>query len=265
MGTRFRRREADALLQSPDFTTATRSAHMHVTNTASTPLAQPARHADNTDPPLRRAAILLLLAGLLDTAAVAYAYAYELPYQAIGNVLFIASALFIWRGSILTAALVRTLVAVMVALSLPTILYVSLVHRPLDLFLTQLRLHGIQNVMQEVAGVPVLALLAYTVFELARSRAVRDFAGNNRFYRVRIALICGSALGLVVTFFFYQITSGQNARRATSIAAARLGPAYRYHIASLRFTSVNGRSSGVAEVTAWNNDRIVKVPVSWKD
>jgi hypothetical protein len=74
-----------------------------------------------------------------------------------------------------------------------------------------------------------------------------------------IALVVG--LGISLNVFL----RGASAEHAKSMAEERIGSGYRFHVSSLRISSVGDSESASGVVTAWNDKEIKDIPVHWEE
>jgi hypothetical protein len=59
--------------------------------------------------------------------------------------------------------------------------------------------------------------------------------------------------------------SGESAAKAKSIAQAQLGDGYYYHVSSLRISTDSRGTVVSADVTAWNDTEIRRIPAEWRE
>jgi hypothetical protein len=60
------------------------------------------------------------------------------------------------------------------------------------------------------------------------------------------------------------MTGGETGKHAMDLAAARLGPGYRYHVSSLHMSKTGQGTSVFGVVTAWNGVEVRDIPVMWR-
>jgi len=138
--------------------------------------------------------------------------------------------------------------------------------QPLDLTLTEVRLE--RSVALEAAALLLLALaiLGWVSAELARTpvQTVIANAGFKR-TRVRMAAVAGVSVVVLASAFAIFMLSGERARTATSIAAQRVGPGYRFHAVSINVATAGQHTSVSAIVIAWDQREIRRIPVHWEE
>ena len=208
-------------------------------------------------PILQRAGKVLVAIGVIDIAAMIYFVVQGQSYS--------SSLILLWRGGLRAASAVRWIGWSMVpaALVLPI---VFLARQPWDLTITQVRLFPGSAFLSAALTIGYVALLLWLVRELGRGPvlAARVAAGRKlRDMRIPVALgVAGSAIAVVVIAL---LLSGDRAHRAETMAAAKLGAGYRYHVNSIAVATVGGVSATAAMVVAWNANAVLAVPVTWHD
>jgi hypothetical protein len=60
------------------------------------------------------------------------------------------------------------------------------------------------------------------------------------------------------------MTGGETGKHAMDLAAAKLGPGYRYHVRSLHVSTTGQGTSVFGVVTAWNSSELRDIPVAWR-
>lgn len=220
----------------------------------------------STDLPiLQRAGKVLVAVGVIDIAAMIYFIVQGQSYSSSLNIFALIAGILLWRGGLRAASAVRWIGWSMLpaALLLPI---VFLARQPWDLTITQVRLFPGSAFLSAALTIGYVALLLWLVRELGRGPvlAARVAAGRKlRDMRIPVALgVAGSAIAVVV---IARLLSGERAHRAETMAAAKLGAGYRYHVNSIAVVTVGGVSATAAMVVAWNANAVLAVPVTWHD
>ncbi len=111
---------------------------------------------------LRRAGLLLLIVGGLDMALMLYCIVNRINYSSSLNLFAVVAGIFLLRKSLRAAAIVRWFAILILTTSMALLLTLPLL-QPLDLTLTQLRLHP-QSLLSSLATLLLLlALLGWLV------------------------------------------------------------------------------------------------------
>jgi hypothetical protein len=215
-------------------------------------------------PILRRAGTVLLAAGLIDLAALAYSLAQGQAYVSGFNLFAVVAGVFMLRGSLQAALVARWFAVWMLAALLATVFVLPFM-QPFSLTFAQLRL-GIGPAPASIGlAVLVTALLGWLAWQLGRepvraARAARHLKPWSLTppALVGVALVVG--LGVVVAV----LRGGEAAAHARELAAQQVTPDYRLHVRSVSKTRSGQGTRITATVTAWTDSDIKTVPVQWQ-
>ncbi len=216
-------------------------------------------------PILNRVGGVLLTVGVIDIATLIYCIANDISYSSSFNIFAVVAGIFLLRGSLRAASLVRWFSAFMFA-GFASLVVVWPFMQPLDLTLTQLRLYPRHSVATIALIVGVFALLAWVLTQLGRQPVQIAIAALGRKRRdLRIAAAAGVVLVAIVGLCMFVLLGGESAARARSIAQQQLGSGYRFHVTSMSIETNNERTSVSGVVTAWNANEIKHIPVQWEE
>jgi len=214
-------------------------------------------------PILKRVGVVLIVVGLLDIAFMVYCIANRLSYSSSFNVFAVIAGVFLLRGSLKTASLVRWF-AVFMLVGCVSLLVIALFIAPFGLIRVWIGLRPLSAV--SVLGLPslLIALLYWLVKELGSPAVLAAIAQNGVKQRnPRIAAIVGLGLGVVAGVAIWWINGSEAGRHAKALAEAQVGPGYQLFVSSM---SSGPRSNGTAytgRVAAWKDGEIKTVPVQW--
>lgn len=216
-------------------------------------------------PILRRTGLVLVAVGLLDIAVMVYCIANGLSYSSSFNIFAVAAGFFLLRGNLRAASIVRWFAAFLLA-SFLTLLVAWPFMQPIDLTLTQVRLHPSSAAAAVGVMTLVFALLFWLFRELGRAPVLEARAAAGRKARdMRIPAAAGVGLVAVLAASLVLLLGGESASKAQAMAEQQLGSTYRYHVSSLKIAK-NSKGTFVAGVvTAWNADEVRHVPVKWEE
>ena len=216
-------------------------------------------------PILKRVGGVLLVVGLVDIAVMIYCIAKGIPYSSSFNIFAVIAGVFLLRGSLRAASVVRWF-AVFMLTAFFAFLIAWPFMQPLDLTLTQLRLNPGASVATVALMAFVLGLLFWVVRELGREpiQAARIGAGR-KLRDMRIPAAIGVALVVVMGIFLALLLGGDSAEHAKFMAEQQVGPGYRFHVSSLNIAKNNRGTFVSGVVTAWNDKDIRNVPVHWEE
>ena len=216
-------------------------------------------------PILRRAGAVLLAAGLIDLAALAYSLAQGQAYVSGFNLFAVVAGVFMLRGSLQAALVVRWLSVWMLAALLATVFVLPFM-QPFSLTFAQLRL-GIGPAPASIGlAVLVTALLGWLAWQLGRepvcaARAARHLKPWSMTppALVGVALVVGLGVAAAV------LRGGEAAAHARELAAQQVTPDYRLHVRAVSKTRSGQGTRITATVTAWTDSDIKTVPVQWQE
>lgn len=216
-------------------------------------------------PILKRAGGVLLVVGLIDIAVMIYCIVNGISYSSSFNIFAVIAGIFLLRGSLRAASVVRWFAVLMLA-AFVALLIAWPFMQPLGLTLTQLRL----NPGGSIATVALMAFVLGLLFWLARElgqepiQTARASAGRKQ-RDMRIPAALGVALVVFMGFFLALLLGGESAERAKSMAKQQVGPGYRFHVSSLNLVKNNQGTYVSGVVTAWNEKDIRSIPVQWEE
>lgn len=214
-------------------------------------------------PLLRRAGLVLLVAGLADLAALAYCLANGIHYVSGFNLAAVMGGILLLRGSLLAASVVRWMASFLLAGGVALLLALPMM-QPFSLTFAQLRLNQGPSLPTVALVAVAVLLLAWLVWQLGRApvRAARQRAGLTS-RDMRIPALAGVGLVVALGVFLTTMRVGATANRAKIMAEQKVGPGYRFHIQSLSTSRGDKGTSVVGVVTAWKEDDIQRIPVQW--
>ena len=215
---------------------------------------------------LKRVGGVLLAVGLIDIAVMIYCVANHISYWSSFNIFSVVAGIFLLRGSLRAASLIRRFAVFILAAVLSLLIALPFL-QPLDLTLTQLRLDPVTFLGAVVIGAFALCLLFWVSRELGRQPIQAAFASAGIKRRdMRIPAAAGVGLVVVVSIFlvaFLQL--GGSAEHAKSMAEQQVGAGYRFHVRSLSMINNSQGKFVSGVVTAWNDHEIRNIPVHWEE
>lgn len=214
-------------------------------------------------PILKRTGAVLLVAGLIDVAAMIYCIAKGISYSSSINIFAIIAGIFLLRGSLRAASLVRWFAVFMLAAILALVVAWPFL-QPIGLTLTQARLNPGLAIAVAALVALLLVLLFWVSRELGSEPVLTARAAAGRKVRdMRVPAAIGVTLVVLVGAFVWILLGGETAGRARAVAEQQLGPGYRYHVSSLKISKSSKGTAVAGVVTAWNEKEIRHVPVRW--
>ena len=216
---------------------------------------------------LKRAGLVLVTVGVLDIGLMIYAIMSKSSYSSSLNIFAVIAGVFLVRGSLGAASLVRSF-ALFFAAALVALLVVAPLLQPLDLTLTQAQLNPGAFASVVLFFALALALFAWVARELGSFPVREAHAKSGKpltARRTAIPVALGVALAVLVAMVSAFVQRSDSGMRAVQDARAKLGEDYNYHVSSLNYNSSGGvtRVSGV--VTAWKTDAVRILPFGWRE
>lgn len=214
---------------------------------------------------LKRTGAVLLAVGLLDVAVMVYCIVNGVSYSSSFNIFAVIAGIFLLRGSLRAASIVRW-VAVFLLATFAALVLVWPFMQPMDLTLTQVRLSPLSAATSLGVLVLVSALLLWLYRELGQPPVLAARAAAGRKARdMRVPATAGVGVVVALGIFLALLLGGESASKAKALAEQQLGTAYRYHVSSMNIAK-NSQGTFVAGiVTAWNEKEIRNVPVKWEE
>lgn len=214
---------------------------------------------------IKRAGVVLVVVGLLDIGVMIYCIANRISYSSSFNIFAVIAGVFLLRGSLRAASVVRWLSVFMLAAFLTLILAWPF-FQPWDLTLTEVRLKPWSAGGAIAFAAIALGLLAWLHSQLGSAPVLAARAAASRPNRdMRIPAVVGVGLVVVLAVFLSVLLGGESASKAKSIAAQQLGEGYRYHVTSLNIQTNSAGKFVSGVVTAWNDKEVKSVPVRWQE
>jgi len=213
---------------------------------------------------LKRVGAVLLVVGLIDIVVMIYSAVSGISYYSSFNIFAVVAGVFLLRGSLRAASIVRWFAVFMLA-SFVVLPIVFIFMQPIDLTLTEIRLNpGVSLATFAFMGL-LLALLVWVTRELGREPVMvaREHAGRKR-RDMRIPAAIGVVMVLVMGIMFSLLLSGETADHARSMAEQQVGPGYRFHVSSMHIFKSNQGTFVSGIVKAWDGNEVLNIPVRWE-
>ncbi len=212
---------------------------------------------------LKRVGVVLVVIGLLDIGFMVYCIVNRVSYSSSFNIFAVIAGIFLLRGSLKTASLVRWFAAFMLA-GCASVLVIALCIAPYGLLRVWIGLRPLSALSAVALSSLLIALLYWLVKELGRPAVLTATTQQGVKQRdPRIATIVGLGLGVVAGVTIWWVNGSEAGRRAKALAEAQVGPGYDFFVSSM---SSGIRSNGTeykSQVTAWRNGEIRTVSVQW--
>ena len=216
-------------------------------------------------PILRRAGVVLIVVGALDIAVMVYCIIRGVSYSSSLNVFAVVAGVFLVRGSLAAAGLVRWFSAFLLA-GLCALALAWPVVQPFDLTLTQIRLDPTAAALSALVLVALGCLFLWLQRQLGRPPvlAAAEAAGK-KVRSMRLPVAAGAGIVVLLAAALPFTLGGESAARAKAVAQEQLGTGFKYHVSSLSVASTGTGTAVSARVTAWNGNEVRVVPVEWSE
>jgi hypothetical protein len=212
---------------------------------------------------LKRVGIVVIMIGLADIGVMVYCIVNKISYSSSLNVCAVVAGVLLVRGNLRAASTVRWFGVFLLSACI-AVLFASPAIQPIDLTVTEMRLHPSAFVAGLASTAFMVALMFWVIKELGREsvKAASDSVGlKRRDMRVPVALGIALVIGLGVTSNIF--LTGESGERAKSMAEKQVGPGYKFHVRSMRISNAGQTQSADGVVTAWNEKEIREIPVKW--
>lgn len=216
-------------------------------------------------PILQRVGWVLLVLGLIDMSVMAYCIFRGISYSSSFNIFAVIAGIFLLKGSLRAASIVRWLAVLMFSGSMVAI-FVFPFFQPLGLTWTYMRLYPVSSFWSVAVFIFFCGMLYWLIRELGREpiHLARNVTGR-KLRDIRIPFILGAGFAVLGAVAIAYLEFGENAKRAQMIAQKELGPKYQYNTTAISILKSDKGTFFSGTVTAWNRNEIILVPVRWKE
>lgn len=214
---------------------------------------------------LKRVGAGLLMVGLIDIALLINSISNGITYKSSFHLFAVIPGVFLLRGSLRTASVVRWYAVLMLPASTAWLLAWPFM-QPFELTRMQIRLGAGPLFAEFGFKVFLLGLFVWLVWELGREpvKAARVRAGRKQ-RDMWIPAVAGVGLAIVIGIFISHLLGSESGQRAKSIAQQQVGTGYRFHVSSLSIAKTHQGTFVSGVVIAWNDNEIRKIPVRWRE
>jgi len=213
---------------------------------------------DNPDAPAisKRVGRVLLVVGFIDVAVMIYCIVEQLSYRSSLNIFACAAGIFLMRGSLRTAQMVRGFTAIFLSASIGLFAYFLFV-TPFQLVALWTRLNPALAVLWVSVIAALLGVLAWVHRQLGQLRLppISRVPWLPRVAPITVFVVAG------LVYF----GSGTKRERAISEAAVRIGPGYQYAVTGLTWRHMNGSGTVHATVVAYDDKSIQSLQIDWSE
>jgi hypothetical protein len=214
---------------------------------------------------LRKAGLVLVVVGALDIGLMIYSIVSGAAYSSSLNVFAVIAGIFLLRGSLRAASLVRWF-ALFFASGLVSLAVAWPLFQPADLTLTQAQINPVAFVVSAAFLVFALALFVWLTRALGSApvlEARRRIGQRPSEWRAMLAVGAGIVLVAVLAAVSVLIQRSDSGSRAMLEARAKLGDGYKYHVSSLNYSSSGSIEHVSGVVTAWKPGTVQEVRFGW--
>lgn len=216
-------------------------------------------------PYLRRTGLVLLIVGVVDIAVLLYCVVHGISYASSFNIFSVVGGIFLMRGSLRAASIVRRMSLSMLAL-LAAVVLVSPVLQPPSLTVAMIKTHATLALLGGVMFVATAALLWWLARELGSAPVLAAIAASGRKVRsLRWPVAMGGGIAVLLAGVSMAIQHTDAAARAIAQARAAEGDAYRYHVSQLQMSTTAAGREVSGTVSAWNEHGVKSVPFRWRE
>ncbi|KXZ69015.1 hypothetical protein [Acinetobacter venetianus] len=213
----------------------------------------------STENPFKKVGITLLVIGGVDILVMIYCIINEIGYSSIFNIFSLIAGIFLIKGSIKTARIVRWSSVFFFIMIIGAVVGISLI-MPFDLLKLQIKLNAWSAVGLFLFLLIFLSLMIWIYRQLSTADALRLFArAGYKIDRPLSAYLSGAFVLIVMIGMSTLIGGSESGKKAKELAQQQLGNGFQYYVSSI---SSSG-NSGQANVIAYSHKEIRKVQVNW--
>ncbi|PSB55576.1 hypothetical protein [Chamaesiphon polymorphus] len=218
---------------------------------------------------LKQVGIASIAIGILDLMYMVYRVSTNLQQSPTGSysspgILIVVAGVYLIRGSLRTANIVRWVAAFWIAIGIGSILMRSC-STPFDLLMLEFRLDPNGFVMWYLSKI-IETAVAYWIYRQLSAEPVMS-ASLNSGHHVSIpkqAFFLGAALTVLMPILLYITGDGVLGRKAVNLARAKYGQGYKYHLTALNRSRKMSGETISAKIAAYNDREIKNVRVELK-
>lgn len=216
-------------------------------------------------PVLKKAGLALVIVGVLDIGLMICSILSRVSYSSSLNIFAVIAGVFLIRGNLRAASLVRCLALFFVAASV-SIVVLSPLLQPFDLILTQIQIDPVAFMSSGALSAITLVFLVWVTHELNSLpvQTARENAGRPK-RSARVPLALGMGLALIFAISSVYVQRSESAARAIQDARAQFGDDYRYHVSSLSYRSTGEGKFVSGVVMAWKSGTVNQLPFQWRE
>jgi hypothetical protein len=218
---------------------------------------------------LKQVGIVSIAIGILDLMYMVYRVSANLGQSLDGSysspgILIVVAGVYLMRGSLRTANIVRWVAAFWIANGIGSILMRSC-STPFDLLMLEFHLNPHEFSMWYLSRIMETAVTYWMYRQLSAEPVIS--ASLNSGHKVSIpkqAFFLGAALTVLMPILLYITGDGVLGRKALDLARAKYGEGYKYHLTALhRSRGMSGEKIS-AKIAAYNDREIKTVRVELK-
>jgi len=217
---------------------------------------------------LRRVGVALVVIGLLDIAYTIYCIISQISPLSGPSIFAVVGGFYLVKGNLRAANVVSTFTA-LILMGLTSFFIFEILLRPLDFWLTFLRISSQESVQNIAIVLLVLGFLLWVYWELM-SKAVTDArrqAGISGYLPI-VGLILGIVLSSGTTLMKFIPTRSETARLAIQEAEEKYGSEYKYFVRHVSYASGSALGKQVSiSLIRYNKDEIrdFNIELDWSD
>ncbi len=208
--------------------------------------------------PFMKAGIALLVIGIIDIGVMIYCIVNMLSYSSSFNIFAVIAGIFLMKGGIKTARVIRWL-SVLLIICFTAMLLLMPFTMPMDLFILQIKQNPFEALWSNLLGFAFIGILIWLYAQLSSPKALEVIGQAGYSTAKPLSAIYVAAIFIAMGGFLFFAVGNDASKIAKSLAKEQLGSNYSYHTASFQ---VSG-NHGAAVVTAYNSSEIKNIKVKW--
>jgi len=208
---------------------------------------------------LKKVGRVVVIVGLLDISFMVYCFVNKISYSSSFNIFAVIAGIYLIKGSLRAAAVVRFFAAFMLACFAGMMLLLPFIE-PFGLLLTRIKLAPANAALSFALVALVVAFVYWVYSQLSKEeiQTARQAAGLKPM-RSKIGSGLGIVLVIVLGIALYFVQNGSDGDRAVELARKQYGDSYKYHVQQMTWSG----NHVWAQVVAYSDNEIRTVKVEW--
>lgn len=211
---------------------------------------------------------VLIVMGVVDIIYMFWVVSQKGSYSSSFNIFAIIAGIFLIRGNLKAVRIISCLAGFYLVVSLVPAIVSPFLITPVDYWMILIKLNPGTVIQSFIIWIIITILLVWVYFNLTSDIVINEMKnqgpGLNGFWlRPQTFLILGVIVSIIALSFSFFMLHGNNAQLAAQKAQKQIQGEYKYFVNSVNVNTANGKKSVIAQVTAYNQNEIKNLIISW--